>query len=271
MWSAMLVEDSPEEMILSLEKAGFHYTEISFEHSSVLLARQKDSGGKKNTGTEFRHFAESHGISVEQGHLFFPGVDLADPDPALRAGQNEAWKRELDLFEELGVKAAVLHGGGEKGVKLAWEKKKIHDVRLEALDSLLEHIRGYEVKIALETVRPLCFASDLLEVVNHSEQLGICLDTGHLNLFHGESQTDFIRNAGKKLIALHLADNHGTKDDHLFPGNGQISWEGFADALQDIGYSGLYNFEVPGERSSFPGIHELKLKYALALGRHLFG
>ena len=65
---------------------------------------------------------------------------------------------------------------------------------------------------------------------------------------------------------------HAVPEKHdLFPGNGQISWEGFADALQDIGYSGLYNFEVPGERSSFPGIHELKLKYALALGRHLFG
>jgi sugar phosphate isomerase/epimerase len=49
---------------------------------------------------------------------------------------------------------------------------------------------------------------------------------------------------GKDVTILHLHDNTGHWDDHLLPGFGNINWPGVFDALDEIGYSGVYNFEI---------------------------
>ncbi|NLG35882.1 MAG: sugar phosphate isomerase/epimerase, partial [Lentisphaerae bacterium] len=79
------------------------------------------------------------------------------------------------------------------------------------------------------------------------KQIGICLDTGHLHLTGG-APAAIVREAGDNLIALHLADNLGKDDNHLFPFAGTITWGPFLDALRASPYTGLFNFEVPGER-----------------------
>ena len=80
-----------------------------------------------------------------------------------------------------------------------------------------------------------------------SKQLGICLDTGHLNLTV-KGHRDFILKAGARLKALHIADNDGVTDQHRMPFNyGTVDFYEVVRALREIGYEGIFNLEISGE------------------------
>ena len=37
---------------------------------------------------------------------------------------------------------------------------------------------------------------------------------------------------GDRIVSMHVHDNHGTKDEHLWPGDGTIDWPAVREALQ---------------------------------------
>ena len=95
-----------------------------------------------------------------------------------------------------------------------------------------------------------------------SKNLGICLDTGHLNLSEAPDQTAFIRQAGKHIKALHIADNDGTSDQHILPfARGTVDITAVIRELKAIDYDGLYNMEIPGESRCPMEIRSIKLGY----------
>jgi sugar phosphate isomerase/epimerase len=254
MWSSFFVEDEPEAMLAKLAACGYRHTELSFEHAQALLKRP---GPVARTAAAFAACADGHGIAIPQAHLSFCYDPLA-VDPARRAADLDSLRREIELYILLGVKAAVLHVGGSLAAKAGWTETQIDDVRTASLQTLVAAAAGSGLRLALENLRhDLRDAAALLRVIGLSgrrESLGICLDTGHLNLTGGDPAA-FVREAGDALIALHLADNLGEHDDHLFPFSGRIVWGPFLDALRASRYKGLANLEVPGERifeAAFP-------------------
>ena len=88
-----------------------------------------------------------------------------------------------------------------------------------------------------------------LELLN-SPCATVCVDTGHTNEAHflgAPSPADMIRALGKNVTVLHLHDNNGTADLHLPPicdRRGCVNWPDVFDALDEVGYSGVYNFEL---------------------------
>ena len=71
----------------------------------------------------------------------------------------------------------------------------------------------------------------------------ICIDTGHSN-YCKYSAADSVRVAGKLLASLHVHDNDSTRDAHKTPGNGNIDWEDFSNALEEVGFDGSLSFET---------------------------
>jgi len=135
----------------------------------------------------------------------------------------------------------------------------------EFFDDFLDPIcQRYRVKFALETHgktrlstgpkmdfvgdgRNLKTSFDMLE----SEYKTFCLDTGHSNEAHffGAEPTvqDTIRILGADITTLHLHDNQGFRDSHLTPMVNcadAIEWEEVFKALLEIGYKGVYNWEI---------------------------
>ena len=107
-------------------------------------------------------------------------------------------------------------------------------------------------------------AENLMHFVRElgSEHIGICLDTGHLNMAEKNSQVDFIRTAGESIRALHIADNEGERDQHMIPfGRGNVDIVSVVSEMKKIGYDGLYNLEIPGERKCPIEIRGFKLDY----------
>lgn len=78
----------------------------------------------------------------------------------------------------------------------------------------------------------------------------MCVDTGHTNEatpFGKPSPAEAIRILGKDVTLLHLHDNNGSYDQHLPPlmgDRGCVDWPDVFDALDEIGYQGVYNFEL---------------------------
>jgi sugar phosphate isomerase/epimerase len=57
---------------------------------------------------------------------------------------------------------------------------------------------------------------------------------------------------GDKLKAVHIHDNMGKEDEHLIPGDGIIDWNAFADALREIGYTGVISLETSPKHKNHP-------------------
>lgn len=264
MWTAFLVEETPERAVEILSECGYRYAELSDEHGAMLMER----GNPVETGRRFRETAESCGISLPQGHLKL-AADIAAADPAARRRDLDYLKREIELYRAAGVRAAVLHCGGGAALRAGVPEEEVEGVRTEALRELCD-AAGDGIRIALENLSRSVSrsAAELLHIIELAgrPELGVCLDTGHLNLTGGDP-VEFIETVGGKLIALHITDNLGESDLHMFPcGRGNIRWQPLMRKLRASGYDGLFNFEVPGERCAFRPIALAKLRYALELG-----
>ena len=269
MWTAFLVEDSPESAIETLASCGYRYAEFSDEHGKVLM----DRPDPVKAAAELADFAHDRGLTLLQGHLHLT-ADISHPDPEKRRTYLDFLKKELQVYNRLGVKAAVLHCGGKAARDQGMPVPDVEALSAASLMELCQSIEGENIRIAIENIpatQP--FASDLLRMIATVKrpELGICLDTGHLNLVQGDPSA-FLDEAGDKLIALHIADNLGNADHHMFPcGRGTVNWCAFMKKLKSTSYQGLFNFEVPGERCAVcRQIQLLKLKYGLELGELMF-
>lgn len=255
-WSGYLKDESPETMLAMVRDAGWRFVELADEHGEELEAR----GGAESAGRALRRVAADRGVSIEQGHLQL-SADIAavDPGPTI-----DALKRRMDLYAAVGIRNAVLHPGGKERLSLGSPLQEIHERRIMSLRELCAHVRGSGLRICLENIPgTLAECAELLEAIScvGEPDLGICLDTGHLNLCSGD-QVGFVRQAGERLFALHVSDNDGTKDQHVAPyARGTISWPPFVAAVSDIGYDGLFNLEVPGENRCPIAIRLRKLRY----------
>ncbi len=250
-WSYYLKELTPEEQIDAFLSCGFTCAELSDEDGFILLDR---APGAK-VGKEFKAYADAKGFSYPQGHLWLSANMLAD-DYMDTVDKLKNW---LDMYEALDIKSAVLHTG--RNNELSDEAKLAR--RVEALTALTDHIQGTDITICLENLtNDLHHAGPILALIDAvgSEHLGVCLDTGHLNLCPGQSQYDFIKACGSRLKALHIADNQGQSDQHMIPyGKGNVKWPEVLQGLREVGYDRLFNLEIPGE-SNYPGMPmEVKL------------
>jgi sugar phosphate isomerase/epimerase len=68
--------------------------------------------------------------------------------------------------------------------------------------------------------------------MGHLTNVGVCLDLGHANITVGTA--DAIAILGSRIATVHVHDNHGMKDEHLWPGGGTIGWPATAKALKTL-------------------------------------
>ena len=271
MWTSFLagITESPEETIEILGREGWPQAELCSSHAQVLLER----GDPEKVGAEYARMAKSNGVGVTQGHLWLQS-DIVELD---RAGKlDEQMTPWLDLFLAVGIRSGVLHPGGDVLIANGASHIELRDARCAALAKLADHVRGTELVICIENIPNLPTAADVLDIIESvgSENMGVCLDTGHLHLVRGASQSAFIRAVGDKLKALHIADNDGTCDQHRiplfdgfppFPRRG-IDWRDVMQALAENGYDGPFSFEIPGEYTCNRSLLLAKLRYVRDIG-----
>ena len=238
-WSTYYYDMSPEGAVKEFLKNGIDACELSDEHGEMLLNRNDDVVA---TGRAFAQFLKEQNFSIPQGHLWLYVRICENPDTM------ERLFRWVDLYEAIGIRNMVLHCDDSIPAELGFEARA--EKNIEQLKRLAAYVEGKDVTICLENLRDITRnADELLYIIDRvgSDHFGICLDTGHLNLTD-KNQRAFILKAGKRLHALHIADNEGERDQHLMPFTcGKVDFCEVVRALREVGYDGLFNLEIPGE------------------------
>lgn len=236
----------PYAMVKQFIECGIMNSEINDVHFKPLY--------KKGAAREFRKYIDDLGFAFPQGHLVFMNEGNITSNDNTYAIDN--LKRNLEVFNEIGVKSAVLHYSnfGTDVVPIAdW-----FDVRIDALNQLIDFIKDTDMVICLENLSRIhdLDAGHLLKMckaVDDPSHIGICLDTGHLNISQFGNQYDFIMQAGKWLKAMHVHDNkgehHGLQglpcDSHMMPfDGGNVNFEDVRRGVRELNYEGMFNYEL---------------------------
>ena len=254
-YSTYFIDLSPEEALETFRRHGITTVELGNEHGAALLGRSEDV---RATGRAFGEFARSIGMQIPQGHLWLKCRLVSNPDAV------EIVKRWIDLYDAIGIKNMVLHMDVYDMPDATIEA--MHDANVEKLRIIADYIAGRDFHICLENLfrRGADHIEQILSVIDRvgSDRFALTLDTGHLNMAGTDTQRDFIRKAGDKLRAIHIADNEGAADQHMLPfGRGTVDFAEVVRALREVNYAGPFNFEIPGEvRCPLP-LREAKLEY----------
>ncbi len=238
-----------DEALDVLEHSGFETFETNpvnfqtpvFDHRLV----EKFIAMKRRTGKNSPTFHAPYGGDW----------DLSALDENAR---RKAVSKLLELFPlatELEAEIIVEHPSGEP-VRPEERAERIAQLR-KSLAELREPLLAAGYKLALELLPRTCLgntAAELLAILNgFGDEFGVCLDVNHL-MGRIRELPDEVRLLGDRLLSLHISDYDGVDECHFMPGTCSIDWPPFIKALRDIGYGGVFNYEMrlkgsPAERA----------------------
>jgi sugar phosphate isomerase/epimerase len=260
-WTAMYAELSLPQALKTLNGQGWTAFEMSTEHFVEIAHADNQSALIEET----LQYLENLQITMPQGHAFLQ-ARVADDDADRRNQDIEILEKHLAIAAQLGVKVVVMHPGGHQGYTTRGEHQRIKARNVQAFQRLGDYAGELGVLIGLENLNRRGAATpedlwDLLDAIDHPA-LGFTLDTSHANLV-GLDISALVMEFSPRLFGTHISDNDRSGDQHLTPGNGNIEWVSVMAAFSETNYTGLFNFEIPGERHPMLQIRDLKSRYAL--------
>jgi len=170
-----------------------------------------------------------------------------------------------DLSREYAVEVLSVEPSGPA------EQDRIAALNVEAFRRLGDLAGEKELRIGLDNLMRRGASMpyellDLLAAIDHPV-IGITLDTSRANVVGLDPAT--IHEFGLHLLATHISDNDGSGDHHRTPGNGSIDQLEVMKALREVGYDGLFNLEIPGERHAVLPLRALKSHFACRVAEWL--
>ena len=198
----------------------------------------------------------------EMGRAGAPALNVLHPEKVRRIDAMDEIKRALESAEHIPLRNLVVHLGERDD---EWSPRTI-EFALTALEHLGAFARPLGVRLLIENLLSEATTPEHLVAIlelGHLDNVGICLDLGHANITVGT--TDAIATTGKRIVSVHVHDNNGTKDEHLWPGNGKINWKATAKALKALSTPPAtvleISYSLPEAQATLPG--QLKQMFAL--------
>lgn len=158
---------------------------------------------------------------AEMGRSGAPAVNVIDPEKSRRIQSMDEVKRALEAAEQIPIKFLILHLGERED---RWNPRTLEH-SLTAIEHLQAYARPLGVKLLLENIRnEVTQPQNLVEILStgHFKDAGVCLDLGHAHM--GEGIRAVLEECKSLIYSAHVHDNHGMKDEHLWPGDGTIEW-----------------------------------------------
>ncbi len=138
----------------------------------------------------------------------------------------ELVKNRLEMCGVLGGDAVVMHTGREPKEEKA--RERFWTQLRRSLDELESTSRRTGVRIAIENGE-FHVIERLLEEYPE-DYVGMCYDCGHGNCDYDDG-LDRAERLKDRIIAVHLHDNNGERDEHKIPFTGTVDWERLARIL----------------------------------------
>ncbi len=167
----------------------------------------------------------------EMGRAGAPAVNLIHPEKARRIDAMDEIKRALETAEHIHFKSLVVHLGEKTDT---WSQRT-----LEYAEAALEHLGAFArplgVRVLVENLLNEPTTPEHLMLIlemGHLDDADICFDLGHAHMTEGVAHA--LATMGPRIASVHVHDNHGLKDEHLWPGEGTIDWPATMKALKAL-------------------------------------
>jgi len=248
---------------MKISVTSFVYFNYSLEEAVRRIAQAGYDGVDIWGGRPHAYRHDLSSDEIDQLRSLLANLNLAVPSfipaqfryPSCLCSPNEIIRQDSVKYIQAGIETASalaipivsvcpghsLFGQGEED---AWGRLS------ESVTTICEYAAPYDVRIALEPadryetyiMNTTVDAMRMIDELGYAS-LGILLDTGHGHVV-GESAIEAVRAIGDRLFHVHVDDNNGLRDEHLIPGDGSFDFEGFIDALEEVGYDGFLSAEL---------------------------
>lgn len=210
--------------------------------------------------THLKDVADSIGIKICQTHGRLQGFkDIPEED------ENLIRNARIDCFATaiLGAPVCVMHAVTSIYMGQDADPQKMRLMNFDMFTRIVPFAKENNIIVATETFGDAVkfnscdFFGNIDEFImsynrvcaveDFAKYFKICVDTGHSNKamrFGNPKPADVIRMLGGNIVVLHLNDNDTFTDQHKTPMSGTIDWKDTFDALDEIGYDGVYNMEL---------------------------
>ena len=200
-----------------------------FDYTSRPAIRELAEWFRSNPLLPFSMHAPLYGED-EAGRGGEPSINVVHPEKSHRIASMDEVKRALEVAEQVPLKHMVLHLG-DRGD--SWNGRILENA-LTTLEHLQAYARPLGVQILIENIQnEVTTPAHLLEIlrVGRFHDLGVCLDLGHAHL--GDGIAPALAELNERICTAHIHDNHGERDEHLWPGKGTIDYDAAMTGLRE--------------------------------------
>ncbi len=153
-------------------------------------------------------------------------------DHRIRAASRDKLRRAFALLPLFKPRAVVCHLGFEANKHEGSKQQEWFGHALDTFRELLAMAEASGVTMMLEnTYEQSPEQLQAMLAALDSPQARFCFDLGHSLAFAKSSWRDWFPAMAPWLGQLHIHDNHGERDEHLAPGQGNFDFAGFFDYL----------------------------------------
>ena len=225
-----------EHQIKRLKKLGFD----SIDLNVVIFRRQDVYEECLKHYPLFKKVLDDNGIMLNAVHMPFGAlIDLSTPDESHRQKSLALACKTFDEMDKLNPRCYVFHGSGEP--ILQQDRQKFFDTLVKSISYLKDKTSQV---ICVENLPRTCLLNTSDEVnkfLSILPDVKICLDLNH---FLTEKVEDAIIKIGKPIFTTHVSDHDYVDERHWLPTQGKIDWQKVLNALETIGYDGVFNYEL---------------------------
>jgi len=204
----------------------------SAEAVEIFAARQHFDYTNREHVRELAEWFRSNGLQAfslhapmwpdyEMGRAGAPAVNVVHPEKARRIDAMDEIKRALETAEHIPFRNMVMHLGERYD---GWSQRT-----MEFAEAALEHLGAFArplgVRVLVENLLSDPTTPEHLITIlelGHLDGIGVCLDLGHAHITVGVHEA--ITALNQRIVSMHVHDNGGAKDEHLWPGDGTIDW-----------------------------------------------
>ena len=219
----------------------FHFLDFNADHGANVLSAWDDDRVKR-----VRELCDKHDIHL--GIHTLSGVNVAEFSPYMSEAVDAYIQANVDLGKRLGVHHVITHAGLHQSSELPQR----HKASLEHLQRAGAYAEKAGVTLLLENLNHEPDDAEVHYMGHSIEELKVYFDAispsalkwgasvNHMHLLPGDFDSFFDAFGVERIGLILVADNRGTVEEHLLPGQGTMDFSRLFKRLEGDGYRGPY-------------------------------
>lgn len=183
------------------------------------------------TQEEQLNYIKQLGLNVSSAHLTYDGIDNIWHNGDYLVN---TYIKDLITCYNNGIKLVMMHLTSK-------DSKEYNTLGLTRIKKIVDFAKELDIKVAFENVHYPGYLEYVLTNIKNNN-VGLCFDTGHYH-YYFQDNFDFSK-FKDRILFVHFHDNHGTKDEHLLPFDGNINWLNIINKLKECDYTGPIALEI---------------------------